>query len=156
MRRFVAVVVFEANGLASRLPGMPTGRTGYSSRPVGIPVRQEVRAFQSLAEKEKMKNNLKESCIFFADPKKIYLGHIPACMRKQSHEPRQYSIVRFTPGMKKWLKKEKKDIDVNTEYVYFGEMPNVPGHAIVCNTKTKEWIFGMHIDELEEVPVDET
>ena len=56
--------------------------------------------------------------------------------------PRQYSLV-----------KDKYNDDL--VYVYLGEIPNMPGHCVVVNNKTKEIKSGMHIENYVELTEDE-
>ena len=57
--------------------------------------------------------------------------------------PRQYSLVR------------DKYLDRDMIYTYLGEIPNMPGHCVVVNNKTKEIKSGMHIENYVELTEDE-
>jgi hypothetical protein len=41
-------------------------------------------------------------------------------------------------------------------YVFFGEIPNMPGHCVVADHQTGQLYSGYHTDNFVEIPVDET
>jgi len=69
--------------------------------------------------------------------------------------PRQYSWVRF--NFKDLPKEYRKDYPFSEKevYIFFGDIPNMPGHCIVCDKYSKFYI-GYHTDHFEELSIDET
>jgi hypothetical protein len=70
--------------------------------------------------------------------------------------PRQYSFVRFLfdeigPKYHSQYPFTRKGV-----YLYFGEIPNMPGHCVVVDHKTGKIYSGYHADNFVEVPEDET
>lgn len=55
------------------------------------------------------------------------------------------SIVRLKNG----------DESLDNRFVYFGKIPNMTGHCVVLNIKTKEMDIGYHYHDFEIVPDDE-
>jgi hypothetical protein len=70
--------------------------------------------------------------------------------------PRQYSLVRF----------RFDDIDLKCHgdypftrkgaYVFFGEIPNMPGHCVVSDHSTGQLFSGYHTENFAEISADET
>mgnify|MGYP001243137609 FL=1 len=70
--------------------------------------------------------------------------------------PRQYSLVKFDfdtlpEEYHNTYPFKKKDI-----YIFFGEMPNMPGHCIVCHYPTGKIFSGYHTGNFIEMVEDET
>ena len=74
----------------------------------------------------------------------------------QPQKPRQYSLVRFRFDS---LPKEyltRYPFTPDGVYVFFGDIPNMPGHCVVADYKTGQLYSGYHTESFEEVPGDET
>jgi hypothetical protein len=52
--------------------------------------------------------------------------------------------------------KAKYPFKENGVYVYFGEIPNMPGHCIVADHKTGKIYSGFHTENFTELKKDET
>lgn len=59
--------------------------------------------------------------------------------------PRQYSLVKDKTGV---LKDDKS-------MIYFGEIPNMPGHCVVMGSTTGDFYVGYHIENFVELTEDE-
>ncbi len=72
-------------------------------------------------------------------------------------KPRQYNLVRWNPAhyLTKAMK-SKYPFKEDRFYVYFGEIPNMPGHCIVAGHKTGKILSGYHIENFTELKKDET
>jgi len=76
---------------------------------------------------------------------------------------RQYSLVRVKEEKRKLFEDYNREgikygiIDIVKEdkFVYFGEIPNMPGHCIVVGVETKEFYVGYHLEDFEEIPKEE-
>ena len=71
-------------------------------------------------------------------------------------KPRQYSLVHFDfdalpPGYAK-----KYPFRRNRPCVFFGDIPNMPGHCVVADHKTGKIYSGYHTEHFVEIPLDET
>lgn len=65
--------------------------------------------------------------------------------------PRQYSLVRFvTEDMPKEYR-EKYPFTPTGIYVFFGEIPNMPGHCVVACHKTGLLFSGYHTENFAEL-----
>ena len=71
--------------------------------------------------------------------------------------PRQYSLVRFcADGIPpECLDKYPFTDDSAHVYVFFGEIPNMPGHCIVADHKTGQIFSGFHTENFIELTEDE-
>lgn len=68
---------------------------------------------------------------------------------------RQYSWVRFNY---KSLPEQYKNVypfKEDDSYIFFGDIPNMPGHCVVCDKEGKFYI-GYHTDNFEELSIEET
>jgi hypothetical protein len=63
---------------------------------------------------------------------------------------RQYALIRFIGDENLYPFKQ------NVTYIYFGEIPNMPGHIILMEMVTGKFFAGWHEENFEEVPEDET
>jgi len=68
--------------------------------------------------------------------------------------PRQYSLVQPVPsdGLQDGLSPFRH----GQTLIFFGEIPNMPGHCIVADHKTGKLYSGYHTDRFVEIPDDET
>ncbi len=74
---------------------------------------------------------------------------------KKKRKPRKYSLVRWdhehlTPEMKAKYPFKEKGV-----YIFFGEIPNMPGHCVVSDHKTGKIYSGYHTDNFVELKDDE-
>jgi hypothetical protein len=70
---------------------------------------------------------------------------------------KQYSLVYFNfDGFPKEFDITQYPFKRNHPYVYFGEIPNMPGHCVVMDHKTGQMFSGYHIEDFIEIPEDET
>lgn len=80
--------------------------------------------------------------------------------------PRQYSFVKFDFTILKNMEKKYhqgfKDLFWDSEkqqpkrLIFFGDIPNMPGHCIVADHKTGKFEFCIHTDYFIELTDDET
>ena len=83
--------------------------------------------------------------------------------------PRQYSLVQFTKKFQKILQKqfilkiniaaadEKiKTAELNSVFVFFGEIPNMLEHCIVMHRESQRFLIGYHTEAFEEISEEET
>ena len=68
---------------------------------------------------------------------------------------RQYSWVRFNYTNLPEQYKNDYPFKESGAYIFFGEIPNMPGHCIVCDEDGKVYI-GYHTDHFEELSDEET
>ncbi len=69
--------------------------------------------------------------------------------------PRQYSLVRFLydavpPEYHSQYPFTRKGV-----YIFFGEIPNMPGHCIVADRQTGQLFSGYHTENFAELSEDE-
>ena len=70
--------------------------------------------------------------------------------------PRRYSLVRFRfQGLPKKFHRKYPFTEAGV-YVYFGEIPNMPGHCVVADHRTGQIYSGYHTENFVEIPEDET
>jgi hypothetical protein len=69
--------------------------------------------------------------------------------------PRQYSLVRFLFDTLPPAYHDKYPFTRDGVYVFFGEIPNMPGHCVVAETKTGRLYSGYHTEHFAEIPEDE-
>jgi hypothetical protein len=70
--------------------------------------------------------------------------------------PRQYSLVRFRFDHCPPEFHSKYPFTRDGVYVFFGKIPNMPGHCVVCDHNTGQVYSGYHIENFSEIPNDET
>ena len=70
-------------------------------------------------------------------------------------KPRSLSLVRFSfPSLSREQRK-KFPFKENGVYVFFGEIPNMPGHCVVADHKTGKILSGYHTEYFRELTRDE-
>jgi hypothetical protein len=84
--------------------------------------------------------------------KKFQLAHRT---HKQPSYPRLMAWVKLTEEVEK-LDKQYKYTETMGEgpYIYFGEIPNMPGHCVIMNRNSK-FTIGMHTENFRELTEDE-
>lgn len=68
---------------------------------------------------------------------------------------RQYSLVRFRFDSIPSEYHDRYPFTPEGVYVYFGEIPNMPGHCVVADHKTGRVYSGYHTESFAELPRDE-
>ena len=64
--------------------------------------------------------------------------------------------MRFEPGTLDQASLAKYPFEPNGTYIFFGEIPNMPGHCVVADQKTGQLYSGYHIENFVEIPEEET
>jgi hypothetical protein len=74
---------------------------------------------------------------------------------KKLRIPRQYSLVKFL--MENISPEYRKNYPFRADrpYVFFGDIPNMPGHCIVADHRTGKLYSGYHTENFLEIPQDE-
>ena len=70
--------------------------------------------------------------------------------------PRSLSLVRFDFAPLPAEYHDKYPFTREGVYVYFGEIPNMPGHCVVADHASGRVISGYHVEHFIELTVDET
>lgn len=70
-------------------------------------------------------------------------------------KPKQYSLVRWNHAHLTKAMKLKYPFKEDRIYVYFGEIPNMPGHCIVADHRTGKIYSGYHTKNFTELRKDE-
>lgn len=76
-------------------------------------------------------------------------------MKRKISPPRQYSLTRFDLGGLDATWWDKYPFEPDGVYVFFGEIPNMPGHCVVADHKTGKIYSGYHIENFFEIDNDE-
>ena len=69
--------------------------------------------------------------------------------------PRHLSLVRFDFDAVSSEHHAKYPFMEGRSYVFFGEIPNMPGHCVVADHKTGQIFSGHHTENFVEIPDDE-
>lgn len=69
--------------------------------------------------------------------------------------PRHLSLVRFDFEAISKEYHSKYPFVEGRSYVFFGEIPNMPGHCVVADHKTGQLFSGYHTENFAEIPPDE-
>jgi hypothetical protein len=69
--------------------------------------------------------------------------------------PRQYSLVRFRFDLLPPDNHGRYPFAPDGEYVFFGDIPNMPGHCVVADHKSGRIYSGYHTESFAELPPDE-
>jgi len=80
----------------------------------------------------------------------------PCYVLRSEMRMRELALVKFNFDVvpKEWHKSYKKFR--NKVLIYFGEIPNMPGHGIFMDRKTGKFYTGYHIENFIELSEDET
>ena len=70
--------------------------------------------------------------------------------------PRQYSLVRFCSDQIPLEFRDTYPFRPDSVYVFFGDIPNMPGHCVVADHRTGQVYSGYHTDNFVEIPDDGT
>ncbi len=60
----------------------------------------------------------------------------------------QYALVRFTAPKEH---ADKYDFKIGQQFVYLGEIPNMPGHCVVADVETGRIHSGYHVENFEVI-----
>jgi hypothetical protein len=74
---------------------------------------------------------------------------------KSRTTPRQYSLVRFRFDDVPAEYHSKYPFTVDGVYVFFGDIPNMPGHCVVADHRTGQIYSGYHTENFMELSEDE-
>ncbi len=65
---------------------------------------------------------------------------------------RQYALVELTDDYKKAMEGRKDSPIMNEKiFIFFGEIPNMPGHCVVSGHESGKIYSGYHIDSFQEL-----
>lgn len=70
--------------------------------------------------------------------------------------PRQYSLVRFLFDSMELKYHSQYPFTRKGVYIFFGEIPNMPGHCVVADHQTGKLYSGFHTENFAELSEDET
>lgn len=70
--------------------------------------------------------------------------------------PRYLSLVRFRFDVVPIELHAKYPFADGRTYVFFGEIPNMPGHCVVADNQTGQLYSGYHTENFAELTEDET
>ncbi len=73
----------------------------------------------------------------------------------QPEIPRQYSLVKFDYDSMPVEYHKSYPFIKDQSYVFFGDIPNMPGHCVVVNAKTGQVHSCYHTDNFIELTEDE-
>lgn len=65
---------------------------------------------------------------------------------------RQYALIELTEDFRNAMK-DDKDHPIMKEkaFIYFGEIPNMPGHCVVAGHQSGRIFSGYHLDDFKEI-----
>jgi hypothetical protein len=69
------------------------------------------------------------------------------------NSPRQYALVKF--NICNGLDWKHYPFAERRNYVFLGNIPNMPGHCIVVDQHTGQIYTGYHTEDFKEIPEDE-
>ena len=69
--------------------------------------------------------------------------------------PRYLSLVRFNYEELPVSYHDKYPFMAGRSYVFFGEIPNMPGHCVVADHQTGQIFSGYHAENFQEIPEEE-
>ncbi len=76
---------------------------------------------------------------------------------KARKRPRIHSLVRFSPQIRpKGSESNRYPFRKDEAYIFFGEIPNMPGHCVVGDPKTGRLFAGYHNENFVELKPSET
>ena len=70
--------------------------------------------------------------------------------------PRQYALVRFQFELLPAEYHSKYPFAPGGVYVFFGDIPNMPGHCVVADHKSGRLFSGYHTEWFAELSEDDT
>ena len=70
--------------------------------------------------------------------------------------PRKLSLVRFDSGVLPKTARRKYPFRAGRTYVFFGEIPNMPGHCVVADHSSGQVYSGYHTEHFIELTEAET
>ena len=69
--------------------------------------------------------------------------------------PRKLSLVKFDASRVARGSRRKYPFRAGAAYVFFGEIPNMPGHCVVADRRSGQIYSGYHTDNFVELTEDE-
>lgn len=69
--------------------------------------------------------------------------------------PRQYSLVKFNPSSLDEKYHSQLSFSLTDVFVYFGEIPNMPGHCVISDIQTGQIVAGCHTWNFVELTEEE-
>jgi hypothetical protein len=70
--------------------------------------------------------------------------------------PRKLSLVKFDFSRGPRGSRRRYPFRAGKSYVFFGEIPNMPGHCVVADHRSGQIHAGYHTDNFVELKYDET
>lgn len=70
--------------------------------------------------------------------------------------PRYLSLVRFSFANIPHSYHARYPFTDGHSYIFFGEIPNMPGHCVVADHKNGQMYSGYHTENFREIPDDRT
>jgi len=70
--------------------------------------------------------------------------------------PRKLSLVKFDFSRLPRGSRRKYPFRAGTAYVFFGEIPNMPGHSVVADHRSGQIYSGYHTNNFVELTEEET
>ena len=70
--------------------------------------------------------------------------------------PRKLSLVKFNTSRLPRGSRRKYPFRAGAAYVFFGEIPNMPGHCVVADHRSGHIYSGYHTDDFVELTEEET
>ena len=65
---------------------------------------------------------------------------------------RQYALIELTEEFRNAMKDDKEHpIMKEKAFIFFGEIPNMPGHCVIAGHKSGRIFSGYHLDNFQEV-----
>jgi hypothetical protein len=75
--------------------------------------------------------------------------------RRKRKLPRQYSLVRFRFDLVPAEYHSRYPFKPDRTYVFFGDIPNMPGHGVVADHRTGKIFSGYHTENFSELTESE-
>jgi hypothetical protein len=70
--------------------------------------------------------------------------------------PRKLSLVKFKAPPVSSGSRRRCPFTTNGTYVFFGEIPNMPGHCVVADHRSGQVYSGYHTDSFVELSEEQT
>lgn len=78
----------------------------------------------------------------------------PMALVRFTDETKQRILANLAPVYRPYFGENGEGIE--SAWVFFGEIPNMPGHGVFMGHTSHTFLFGWHIEDFEEIPEDET
>lgn len=70
--------------------------------------------------------------------------------------PRKLSLVRFDVTKLPRGTRRKYPFQAGATYIFFGEIPDMPGHCVVAEQRSRQIYLGYHTDHFVDLTEEET